>query len=85
MSRIDDIAKLKEDMTEFTKSITSTLGTVGVLNPEGGTNIAIMALMGAYIEQMSALNETMAMIYEDIHANKSPYNVSDLVKKYKGE
>ena len=78
MSRIDDIKKLKEDMTEFTKPITSTLGTVGVLNPEGGTNIAVMALMGAYIEQMCALNETMAMIYEDIHADKSPYKVSDL-------
>lgn len=78
MSRVEDIAKLKEEMTEFTKSITSNLETVGVLNPEAGTNIAIMALCGAYIEQMRALNETMAMIYEDIHADKSPYKVSDL-------
>lgn len=80
MSRVEDIAKLKEEMTEFTKSITSTLETVGVLNPEGGINIAVMALMGAYIEQMCALNETMAMIYEDIHANKSPYTVFNLHK-----
>lgn len=78
MSRVEDIAKLKEEMTEFTKSITSTLETVGVLNPEGGTNIAIMALCGAYIEQMCALNETMAMIYEDIHTNPSPYTISNL-------
>lgn len=78
MSRVEDIAKLKKDMTEFTKSITSTLQTVGVLNPEAGTNIAVMALHGAYVEQMIALNETMAMIYEDINANKSPYKVSDL-------
>lgn len=78
MSRVDDIAKLRDDMTEFTKFITSTLETVGVLNPEAGTSIAIMTLHGAYVEQMLALNETMAMIYEDIHANKSPYKVSDL-------
>lgn len=78
MSRIDDITKLKDEMTEFTKSISSTLETVGVLNPEAGTNIAIMALMGAYVEQMLALNETMAMIYEDIHTNPSPYTISNL-------
>ena len=78
MSRVEEIAKLKEDMTEFTKSITSTLQTVGVLNPEAGTNIAVMALHGAYVEQMTALNETMAMIYDDIHDNPSPYTISNL-------
>lgn len=78
MSRVDDIAKLKEEMTSYTANLSSSMQPLAIINPDAAVSAGLLGLMGAYIEQMCALNETMAMIYEDIHANKSPYKVSDL-------
>lgn len=78
MSRVEDIQKMREEMTEYTSTLSSTMQTLGIVNPDRAVSASIMGLMGAYIEQMTTLNETMAMIYEDVHANKSPYTISDL-------
>ena len=78
MSRVEDIAKLEEGMVEYTGNLSSNMQPLVMLNPDAAVSAGIMGVMGAYIEQMNALNKTMAMIYDDIHTNPSPYTISNL-------
>jgi len=78
MSRVEDINKLEESMVEYTQNLTSDMGPLVIVKPEAAVSAGIMGVIGAYIEQMNALNKTMAMIYDDIHTNPSPYTISNL-------
>ena len=79
MSRVEDIKKLREEMIEYTKELSSNMKPLAIVNPDAAIiNVGFMGIMGAYVEQMLTLNETMAMIYEDIHTNPSPYTISNL-------
>jgi len=78
MSRLEEVKGLNDAIDKKMEGFTPSIAQLMLADPEMGRTTAILVISETISDHLKTFNETMAMIYDDIHANQSPYTVSDL-------
>lgn len=78
MSRLEEVKGLNEAIDKKMEGFTPSIAQLMLANPELGKTTSILVISETLNDHMKELNETMAMIYDDIHTNPSPYTISNL-------
>lgn len=78
MSRLEEVKGLNEAIDKKMEGFTLSIAQLMLADPGMGKSVSILTISETLNDHMKELNETMAMIYDDIHTNPSPYTISNL-------
>ena len=78
MSRLEEVKELNGAIDKKMEGFTPSIAQLMIADPEMGRTTAILVISETISDHLKTFNETMAMIYDDIHTNPSSYPISNL-------
>lgn len=78
MSRLEEVKELNGAIDKKMEGFTPSIAQLMLADPKMGTSVSILTISETISDHLKTFNETMAMIYDDIHTNPSPYTISNL-------